>query len=198
MTKFNCGDQDVVECFAIDCLLVPACVRQLTVSKARLVCKLRDYCRHSIYSLWYLAVNSLWHQYSALLESRAIFRKSNALRRICMNERSMPSGVALLPNSVRCVPTLPLATKVWKLQWGSKNKVLAILSFWGYKRFALMRGFQIWSHDWNWITFDPIFGPKRWKTGKTPYFVSFWPFFCHKWGQMLSNFNFETRFGILS
>ena len=82
MTNFNCGDHDLVKCFAIDCLPIPACVRQLTISKACLVCKLRVYFWNPISSLWYLAVNSLWrNQHSALLESRATFRKSNALRR---------------------------------------------------------------------------------------------------------------------
>ena len=83
MTNFSCGDHDLVKCFAIDYLLITAWVRQLTISEARLVCKLRVYCKNSIYSLWYLAVNSLWrNQHSALLESRATFRKANALRRI--------------------------------------------------------------------------------------------------------------------
>ena len=72
-----------MKCFAIDCLFIPAYVRQLTISKVRLVCKLRAYCRNSISSLSYLSVNSLWrNQHPALLESRATIRKSNALRRI--------------------------------------------------------------------------------------------------------------------
>ena len=31
------------------------------------------------------------------------------------------------------IPTLPLATKILKLQWGVKNKVVTLLSFWGLK-----------------------------------------------------------------
>ena len=85
MTNFICGENDLVKCLAIDCLLIPACVGQLTISKVRLVSKLRVYCRNAISSLWYLAINSLWQtQHSALLESRATFRKWNALRRVWM------------------------------------------------------------------------------------------------------------------
>ena len=50
--------------------------------------------------------------------------------------------------------------KFWNHNGGSKNKVLAIFSFWLSQRCALMRAFQIWSQNWNWITSDPIFGPK--------------------------------------
>ena len=83
MSNFNCRDHDLVKCFAIDCLLISACVRQLTISNAYPVCKLRVYCRNSVTWLWYFAVNSLWrNQHSALLDLRATFRKSNALCRI--------------------------------------------------------------------------------------------------------------------
>ena len=43
-----------------------------------------------------------------------------------------------------------------------------------------MRGFQIWSENLNRITFDPLFGKKRSKTGKIPYFTSFRPFLARK------------------
>ena len=52
-----------------------------------------------------------------------------------------------------------------------------------------MRGVQIWLQNPNQITFDPLFGQA--KKG-----VKCWP--GKKGGQMLSDLNFEARFGILS
>ena len=47
----------------------------------------------------------------------------------------------------------------------------------GPTRCALMRVFQIWSQNLNWITFDPIFGKKNYqkltKRGILPVFDSF-------------------------
>ena len=63
-----------------------------------------------------------------------------------------------------------------------------------------MRGFQIWSQNWNRTIFDPLFGHKQSKSGKSGYFASFWSFwtfFSKKEGQLLSDFNFEIRFRIL-
>ena len=42
-----------------------------------------------------------------------------------------------------------------------------------------MRGFQIWSQNWNWIKFDPIFGPKTVENRKNVIFCQFLTvFFC--------------------
>ena len=69
----------------------------------------------------------------------------------------------------------------------------------GLESCGMMKGFQIWSQNLNRITFDPLLAKtKLSKTDNIPYFASFRPFFGHKWSQMLSNFNSDTRFGILS
>ena len=50
----------------------------------------------------------------------------------------------------------------WKCYGKSKNKFSIPLSYWRSKRFALMRGFQIWSsQNWAWIIYDPYFGRKK-------------------------------------
>ena len=56
-----------------------------------------------------------------------------------------------------------------------------------------MGGFQIWSQNSNRIAFDRILAKKRSKTGKIGYFAYFRRFFNQKEGQMLFDFNFETR-----
>ena len=97
-----------MKCFEIDCLLIPPCVRHLTISKTHLVYKLRVYRRNSISSLWCLAVNSLWRcQHLALLESRATFRELNAPCRIwtlyAVERRVVTEFRALcLPMNVLC------------------------------------------------------------------------------------------------
>ena len=61
-----------------------------------------------------------------------------------------------------------------------------------------MRGFQVWSPNPNWIRFESLFAPKTVETNKIRYFTSFRPFYGQKERQMLSNFNFDTKFGILA
>ena len=62
-----------------------------------------------------------------------------------------------------------------------------------------MRGFQIWSLNWNRIIFDPVFGQKNcWKRSKTGKIAKkqISDVFGQKRGQMLCDFNFDTRFFI--
>ena len=62
----------------------------------------------------------------------------------------------------------------------------------------MIREFQIWSQSSNRITFDPLWPKKRSKTAKIDFLLNsdfFWP---KKQSRMLSDLNFETRFGILS
>ena len=41
-----------------------------------------------------------------------------------------------------------------------RNRFSIPLSYWGFKRFAVIRGFQIWSQRGVWIIFDPNIGKK--------------------------------------
>ena len=50
--------------------------------------------------------------------------------------------------------------KFWKYYGKPKSIFSFPLSYWGCKRFALMRGFQIWSQNWVWILFDPYIDQK--------------------------------------
>ena len=71
-------------------------------------------------------------------------------------------------------------------------------------RFAVLKirldeSIQIWSQNSNPITYDPILTTQKLpKVGKSGYFASFRPLFLQKKYQMLSDLNFETRFGITS
>ena len=47
ITHFNGRNHDLVKCFSIDCPLVHTRVWQLKISKTRLECELRAYCRNS-------------------------------------------------------------------------------------------------------------------------------------------------------
>ena len=58
----------------------------------------------------------------------------------------------------------------------------------------MIREFQIWSQNLNRTTFDHLFGQEMVENWENPVFDRFWP----KMGQMLSDFNFETRYEILS
>ena len=70
---------------------------------------------------------------------------------------------------------------------------------WGPKRCKMMRGFQIWSHNSNQITFDRLFGPRTVDNRQAKWgILPLSAVFGQKEGQMLSYLNFENRFGILS
>ena len=67
--------------------------------------------------------------------------------------------------------------------------------------FARMRGFQIWPQNLNLENIWPLLATKWSKSGKVGYFACYWTFssvFWPKGGQLLSDFNIGTRFGILS
>ena len=99
ITNFNCRDQDLAKCSVTDCLLIPGCARQLMISNTRLICKLRAYCRNSITSRWYFAVTE--STFSAF-EFTCNVPIQNQMH-YAEYKRSVPSSVALLPNSVHCV-----------------------------------------------------------------------------------------------
>ena len=61
----------------------------------------------------------------------------------------------------------------------------------GSSRLQMTGGFQIWSQNLNRTTFTPFLA---WQN---PAFDNFWLLFGPKRGQMSSDLNFETRFGIL-
>ena len=61
-------------------------------------------------------------------------------------------------------PSCPWLPKDWNY-----NGIIFMITFiLVFKRYALMRGFQIWSQNWNRITFDPISGHEtveNWQNG---------------------------------
>ena len=58
--------------------------------------------------------------------------------------------------------------------------------------------FPIWPQNLNRIAFDPVLNQKKAENWQNTQFCQFQPSFCQKWGQVLSNLNFETGYGILS
>ena len=60
-----------------------------------------------------------------------------------------------------------------------------------------MRGFRIWLQNSNQITFDHLFGKKTVENGQNIIFHPFRQLLAKEGGQMLSDLNFEARFGIL-
>ena len=83
-----------------------------------------------------------------------------------------------------------------KFYW-NKNQFHFIL---GPEIFARMWRFQIWSQNCNRTTFDPFYGQKTVEIWQIWLFCRlltvFGSFFGQKGGQMSSDFNFETRFGL--
>ena len=55
----------------------------------------------------------------------------------------------------------PNVTEILKLIWGPKNKVFYFPLNLGSVRCASMRGFQIWSQNWNRLTSDPFLAKKN-------------------------------------
>ena len=63
----------------------------------------------------------------------------------------------------------------------------------------MRRGFQFWPQNYIRITFDPLFCKKKTvENSLNRVFANFRRFLGRRWGQMLSDLNFEARFGILS
>ena len=69
------------------------------------------------------------------------------------------------------IPTLPLATKVLKLELEVKRQFF-IPFILVSKRCALMKGFRILFQNWNQITFDPMFGQKMVENGLNEIFCT--------------------------
>ena len=85
--------------------------------------------------------------------------------------------------------------KIWKCAGGQKIKMCKSQQM-GPIICKMMRGFQIWPHNSNTITFDPFFGQK---TAKFSKIFLFWRFLGQKGGQMLlSVLSSAARFGIFS
>ena len=102
------------------------------------------------------------------------------------------------------MPEKPMKRKVIEVLGtllGAKSKLLNFSFILASKSFVWMREFQIWSQNWKGTTFTSFLATKGSKPGKFGYFASYWPFsavFWSKGGQILSDFKFETTFGILS
>ena len=86
--------------------------------------------------------------------------------------------------------------KFLTLQWGTKNTKFDNFNKKGSYRLKMTRGFQIWFKiQIEQLLIKSLFGQKTIENWQNPVFgCFFWP----KRGQMLLDFNFETRFEILS
>ena len=74
----------------------------------------------------------------------------------------------------------PQPTFVFKNSMGAKKSKCENHIKWDLKRCRMMRGFQIWSQNSNWIPFDPLFGQKTVENRLNRLFCKFSTFFGPK------------------
>ena len=110
----------------------------------------------------------------------------------------MPSHMERFFEELTFSTPYALAPKFRYFYGGQKIK-FSFPFYFGVFKIRPDEGIQIRSQNSNPITFDTLLTKQRSKTGKSgAYFASSSTGFSHKEGQVLSDLNFATRFGILS
>ena len=103
-----------------------------------------------------------------------------------------------LSSILRCKDPRKKLFKFWKYYRESNNKISIFLKFKGQRNAPGWEDSKSGLKNELGPYLTPFLAKKRSKSGELCYFASFRQFFCLKRDQMLSDFYFETRFGILS